>query len=69
MTTTFSLGEITIHRIVEQEAPFLPVLDFLPGLTPERLEENRAWLEPRGLEPGTGRLILCFRYTSPARRC
>jgi glyoxylase-like metal-dependent hydrolase (beta-lactamase superfamily II) len=61
MTTTFSLGEITIHRIVEQESPFLPVLDFLPGLTPERLEENRAWLEPRGLEPGTGRLILCFQ--------
>jgi len=61
MTTTFSLGEITIHRIVEQESPFLPVLDFLPGLTPERLEENRAWLEPRALEPGTGRLILCFQ--------
>ncbi len=61
MTTTFSLGEITIHRIVEQENPFLPVLDFLPGLTPERLEENRAWLEPRALEPGTGRLILCFQ--------
>jgi glyoxylase-like metal-dependent hydrolase (beta-lactamase superfamily II) len=61
MTTTFSLGEITIHRIVEQETPFLPVLDFLPGLTPERLDENRAWLEPRALEPGTGRLILCFQ--------
>ena len=34
---------------------------YLPGLTPERLEENRAWLEPRALEPGTGRLILCFQ--------
>src|SRR5215204_7690305 len=61
MTTTFSLSEITIHRIVEQKTPFLPVLDFLPGLTPERLDENRAWLEPRALEPETGRLILCFQ--------
>ena len=31
MTSTFSLGDITINRIVEQETPFWPALEFLPG--------------------------------------
>ena len=61
MTTTFTLGEIAIHRIVEQETPFLPVLEFLPGLTDQQLEENRAWLEPAALDPASDRVILCFQ--------
>jgi hypothetical protein len=47
MTTQIGLGDITIHRIVEQEAPLFGVSDFFPSLTKEMLEENRAWLEPR----------------------
>jgi Metallo-beta-lactamase superfamily len=61
MTSTFSLGDITINRIVEQETPFWPALEFLPGLTAERLEENRAWLSPKALEPQTDQIILCFQ--------
>lgn len=61
MQTTFSVGDITIHRIVEQETPFLPMLEFLPGLTPEQLNENRGWLEPHALDPGSGRIVLCFQ--------
>ena len=36
--TTFNLGDITIHRVVEQEGPFFDPLGFFPGLTAETLE-------------------------------
>ncbi len=36
MSLKFTVGDLTIHRIIEQETTFLPALDMLPGLTPER---------------------------------
>jgi hypothetical protein len=45
MNLKFSAGDLTIHRIIEQETTFLPALDLLPGLTPERLAENRPWMK------------------------
>ena len=35
MNLKFSIGDLTIQRIIEQETTFLPALDMLPGLTPE----------------------------------
>ena len=35
MTLKLTVGDLTIHRIIEQETTFLPALDMLPGLTPE----------------------------------
>ena len=61
MSTTFAVGDVTIHRVVEQEVPFVPIREFLPGLTGEQLEENRAWLEPRALDPATQAIVLCFQ--------
>jgi glyoxylase-like metal-dependent hydrolase (beta-lactamase superfamily II) len=61
MRTTFSVGDMTIHRIVEQEKAFTPVLEFLPGLSKEVLEENRSWMEPAALDPVTGNIVLCFQ--------
>ncbi|MBX6375754.1 MAG: MBL fold metallo-hydrolase [Acetobacteraceae bacterium] len=61
-TTRFTVGDVTIHRIVEQEQPFFDPLTFFPGLTKERLEENRGWMEQAGaLDPKTGNLILCIQ--------
>ena len=60
MTTRIELGNLTIHRIVEQEGPFFDVLKFFPTLTKELLEENRAWLQPRFLDPGD-QLMLCIQ--------
>jgi glyoxylase-like metal-dependent hydrolase (beta-lactamase superfamily II) len=60
MTTQIKLGNLTIHRIVEQEGPFFEVLKFFPALTKELLEENRAWLQPRFLDP-TDQLMLCIQ--------
>ena len=50
MSVTFSVGDMTIDRIVELDAPFLPALAMLPALTPERLDENRSWLRPHSLD-------------------
>lgn len=60
MNTSFSVGDLEIHRIVEQVYPFQSALDMLPGLTPERLAENRHWLEPASLD-AEGRLVLTFQ--------
>ena len=55
------LGDITIHRVVETEMPLFDARTFFPSLTPELLDENRAWLAPKYLEPGTGKLILAVQ--------
>ena len=60
MTTTFQIGDCTVHRIIEMEFPFGPALDFLPTLTPELLAENRAWLRPWALSDDD-KLILCIQ--------
>ena len=46
MTVRHDLGSVSIHRIVEQEAPLFLVSDFFPTLGTDILEENRSWLEP-----------------------
>lgn len=61
MSTRIDLGDITIHRIVEQEAPLFDVHTFFPALGKERLEENRAWLEPRHVDPVTQKVVLCIQ--------
>jgi glyoxylase-like metal-dependent hydrolase (beta-lactamase superfamily II) len=60
MTTTIMLGDISIHRVVEQQGPVFQALEFFPTLTPELLEEHRAWLQPTYLDAG-GKLILCVQ--------
>jgi len=64
MTSAIDLGTVTIHQVVEQQIPFFPVFEFFPGLAREVLEENRSWLEPKYLDPATGKVVLCFQtYT------
>jgi hypothetical protein len=61
MSLTFSVGDLTIHRIIEQETTFLPALDMLAGLTAEVLAENRAWMQQAGALDDKDTLILCFQ--------
>ena len=60
MSNTFTVGDMTIHRIVEMETGFTPALEFLPGLTPGLLAENRSWLTPAALD-AQDNLVLCFQ--------
>jgi glyoxylase-like metal-dependent hydrolase (beta-lactamase superfamily II) len=62
MTTTFQVGDMTIHRVIEQEEPLFDPLTFFPSLTKETLEENRGWLEQaQALDAKTGMLSLCIQ--------
>ena len=61
MGLTFAAGDLTIHRIIEQETTFLPALELLPGLTPDLLAENRSWMQKAGAIDANDVLILCFQ--------
>ncbi len=61
MSLTFTVGDLTIHRIIEQETTFLPALELLPGLTPELLAENKAWMRKAGAIDANDVLIMCFQ--------
>src|SRR5882762_5198844 len=61
MSLTFTAGDLTIHRLIEQETTFLPALEMLPGLTPDRLAENRPWMQEAGAVDANDVLILCFQ--------
>jgi glyoxylase-like metal-dependent hydrolase (beta-lactamase superfamily II) len=60
MISTITIGDVTIHRIVEIEVGSMPALQSLPTLTPERLDANRHWLSPRALD-AEDRLTLSFQ--------
>jgi glyoxylase-like metal-dependent hydrolase (beta-lactamase superfamily II) len=60
MTTQVALGSIAIHRVVEQELPFVPALEFFPTLTPALLEENLSWLQPDAID-ASGKVCLCIQ--------
>ena len=61
MSTIYRVGDVTIHRIVEDEAPFEEAARFLPNLTAQQLAESRSWMAPTALDPATDRLIFCFQ--------
>jgi glyoxylase-like metal-dependent hydrolase (beta-lactamase superfamily II) len=61
MTTTIERGGLTIHRIIELEGAWFDPLTFFAGLTPQRLDEHRSWLEPDALDPATGKLVMCVQ--------
>ncbi len=61
MSLSFSVGDLTIRRVIEQETSFLPALDMFPGLTPDVLAENRAWLRQAKALDDADVLMLCFQ--------
>jgi glyoxylase-like metal-dependent hydrolase (beta-lactamase superfamily II) len=60
MTNTITVGDVTIHRIVEIETGSTKALESMPALTAERLAENRGWLQPTALD-SEDRMVLCFQ--------
>ena len=61
MRTEYSVNDMTIHRLVEQEQGFTPMLEFLPNLAKETLEANLSWLAPGGYNRDTGNVVLCYQ--------
>ena len=65
MSLKFTAGDLTVHRIIEQETIFLPAHDLLPRLTPEVLAENRAWMKQARALDDTDTLILPIHFPTP----
>ena len=61
MNLKFSVGDLTLHRIIEQETTFMPAVEMLPDLTPELLAENKDWLQKARAIDDNGVFILCFQ--------
>ena len=61
MSLMFSVGDLTIRRVIEQEFAFVPALDFIPALSPEVLAENRQWLKAAGALDDTDTFIMAFQ--------
>ena len=61
MGTQFRLGDLEIHRVIEEEGALFDPLEFFPSFTKERLEENRPWLEQGTIDKATGKLNLCIQ--------
>jgi glyoxylase-like metal-dependent hydrolase (beta-lactamase superfamily II) len=61
LSIKLAVGDLTIHRIIEQETTFLPALDMLSGLTAELLEENKPWMREASAIDESDVLILCFQ--------
>ena len=61
MSLTFTVGDLTIHRVIEQETTYLPALEIFPALTGELLAENRSWLRQAKALDDDDALILCFQ--------
>ena len=61
MSDIITDGDLTIQRVVEQEAAIFEALTFLPGLGKDMLEENRHWMTPWALDPVSLKLVFCFQ--------
>src|SRR6266436_2043905 len=61
MSLKFTAGDLTIHRIIEQETTFLPALDLFPALTPGLLAEHRPWMQKAGAIDANDVMVLCFQ--------
>src|SRR5579871_6856260 len=61
MSLKFNVGDLSIHRIIEQETTFLPALDLFPELAPDLLAQNKDWLLKAQAIDDNDTLILCFQ--------
>ena len=52
------VGDVEISRVPEFETPMFDPAFIYPDLPKERLDRHRAWLEPKLLDPATGKLML-----------
>lgn len=51
---TFTLGDVTISRLIEWNGPFAPADVLFPSMPVDLWQQNRSWLEPDFWEADTG---------------
>jgi glyoxylase-like metal-dependent hydrolase (beta-lactamase superfamily II) len=55
------VGDFTLDRVVESEEPLIAPADFFPESTPDVFAEHADWLQPRFVDPSSGKLIICVQ--------
>ena len=57
------LGNIVLDRIIETESadPFFDPLEFFPETTPAHWEPHKPWMQPRAMDPASGKLVLAIQ--------
>jgi glyoxylase-like metal-dependent hydrolase (beta-lactamase superfamily II) len=55
------LGEFTLDRAVESETPLMEPANFFPQSDAETFAEHAHWLQPRHVDPVTGKLTICVQ--------
>jgi len=58
---SLQIGAFRLDRVVESETPLIAPDQFFPESTPDVFADHADWLEPRYLDPGTGKLIICVQ--------
>jgi glyoxylase-like metal-dependent hydrolase (beta-lactamase superfamily II) len=61
MSLKFAVGDLTVHRIVEQEGPYFAALELFSTLSPDLLAQNRDWMRKAGAIDENDMLVLCFQ--------
>jgi len=56
-----SVGGIEWHRIIESEEPDFDIRFLLPDANDDSLAPHCAWLEPRFLDPATGKVVMAMQ--------
>lgn len=67
--TEIAVGDIVVRRVLEMEIPFRTPEQLFLDCTPEAIEANRHWMEPRAMCPETGKMIIAVQsYLLRTRR-
>ena len=55
------IGEFKLDRVVESEEPLVAPDGFFPESTPDIFAEHAEWLQPRYMDPVSGKLVICVQ--------
>ena len=61
MRTMRQIGEFRLDRVVESEEPLIAPDNFFPESTPDVFAAHAEWLQPRYVDPASGKLIICVQ--------
>ena len=56
-----SVGDFSLDRVVESEEPLIAPSDFFPESSPDVFAEHADWLQPRYVDPQSGKLVICVQ--------
>ena len=56
-----TIGEITIHSVLEDTGPYISPEEMFPHSTPEAVAAHMGWMAPTHFDSASGQLIMAFQ--------